>query len=91
MTAYNYRDPSRHQEPVAFLDPLDDPALYSHGRKLAREGTCGRGCCWTPFQVCSYRRLCKCHHSVHEVTLRDFIDEDGHPVPEDFEALAAAA
>lgn len=75
---------------VTYLDPLDDPNLYRHGRKLAREGKCGRGCCWTPFQVCAWKRRCKCHHAVKEAVIRDIFDEDGNLV-EEFEPIMAAA
>lgn len=87
MTVYE-----RKPVPAAptYEDELDDPNLFSHGKKKAREGTCGRGCCWTPFQVCHYRRRCLCHHPVTEEVIRDTIDEDGNLV-EDFEALAEAA
>lgn len=87
MTVY-----TRKPVPAAkkYKDPLDDPNLYSHGQKKAREGSCNRGCCWTPFNACWYRRRCNCHHPVTEAVIRDTIDEDGNVV-EDFEALAAAA
>lgn len=46
---------------------LDHPAVAR--RRAHTEGKCGRGCCWTPFQVCAVERMCNCHHApAAEVT-----------------------
>lgn len=46
---------------------------------LGREGTCKKGCCWTPSGVCAKRGGCACHVSAttkHKI-LEEYLAEEG--------------
>jgi hypothetical protein len=68
MSGYVYRGgqgPAESPAPALRVIPpfaVLRAAREEHKRLLHTAGTCGRGCCWTPFQVCAVERMCNCHY-----------------------------
>lgn len=68
MSGYIYRgskSPSDAPVPAPRVIPpfaVLRAAREDHKRQAHTAGACGRGCCWTPFQVCAVERMCNCHY-----------------------------